>query len=128
MENIKFEEAAFLLRTKRMELLASNIANADTPNYHAKDINFRSELEKTQKSTISMESTNQSHLGNLKSSSSLTPTIAFRPVAQDSLDRNTVDLDQERATFSENAIRTQFAMNQAVEEYVEMGKMLSKLI
>ena len=128
MAGIKLEEAALLLRTKRLELLASNIANVDTPGYQARDIDFRAELEKTQRKTIPMQSTNQSHILNFSSSSSVSPTIAFRPVAQDSLDKNTVDLDQERATFAENAIRTQFAIKQAVEDYVEMGKMLSKLV
>lgn len=128
MAGIKLEEAALLLRTKRLELLASNIANVDTPGYQARDIDFRAELEKTQRKTIPMQSTNQSHILNLSSSSSVSPSIAFRPVSQDSLDKNTVDLDQERATFAENAIRTQFAIKQAVEDYVEMGKMLSKLV
>ncbi len=127
MDSLKFEDAALYLRVKRMEVLASNIANADTPGYQAKDINFRAALEETQRQMLTVQSTNKTHLGNI-TSASIDPQIAYRPVSQNSLDRNTVDLDQERASFTENAIRTQFAMNQAVDEYVEMGQMLSKLV
>ena len=127
MDSLKFEDAALYLRVKRMEVLASNIANADTPGYQAKDIDFKAALEETQRQMLTVQSTNKSHLGNI-APTSIDPQIAFRPVSQNAMDRNTVDLDQERASFTANAIRTQFAMNQAVDEYVEMGQMLSKLV
>ena len=108
MDSLRFEDAALYLRVKRMEVLASNIANADTPGYQAKDIDFKAALEETQRQMLTVQSTNKSHLGNI-APTSIDPQIAFRPVSQNAMDRNTVDLDQERASFTANAIRTQFA-------------------
>lgn len=110
-----------------MEVLASNIANADTPGYQAKDIDFKAALEATQRQALTIQSTNKLHLGNAIQST-VDPEILYRQTLQNSLDKNTVDLDQERASFTENSIRTQFAMSQAVDEYVEMREMLSKLV
>lgn len=72
-----------------MEVLASNIANADTPGYQAKDIDFKAALEETQRQMLTVQSTNKSHLGNI-APTSIDPQIAFRPVSQNAMDRNTV--------------------------------------
>ena len=63
MDSLRFEDAALYLRVKRMEVLASNIANADTPGYQAKDIDFKAALEETQRQMLTVQSTNKSHLG-----------------------------------------------------------------
>lgn len=77
MDSLRFEDAALYLRVKRMEVLASNIANADTPGYQAKDIDFKAALEETQRQMLTVQSTNKSHLGNI-APTSIDPQIAFR--------------------------------------------------
>jgi flagellar basal-body rod protein FlgB len=78
--------AALQLRGQRMNMLASNIANAATPNYKARDLDFAKALELSQ---------------NGQSSDS---AIAFRIPVQSSLDGNTVELATEQTAFAENAL------------------------
>ncbi|EPD37862.1 flagellar basal-body rod protein FlgB [Delftia sp. K82] len=77
---------------------------------------------------LSVSSTSKGHIPSSEMKSIYDTQVAFRPASQNSLDRNTVDLDQERASFIDNAIRTELAMKQAVEEYSEIGDMLAKMI
>jgi flagellar basal-body rod protein FlgB len=107
-----FNETALSLRAQRQELLASNIANADTPNYKARDIDFGSALQSAlaSKGAASgpMATTAQNHIGNGKPTGDMlangTP-VMYRGVVQGSVDGNTVDMDQERNQFADNALR-----------------------
>ncbi len=85
----RFQQNALALRAGRQQVLASNIANADTPNYKARDIDFRSAL------TDAMTG---------GSPRSVQP-LQYRIPRQDSIDGNTVELDAERAQFADNALR-----------------------
>ena len=92
---LRFNEAALSLRSQRQELIASNIANADTPNFKARDIDFASALS----GVLGRSSTG---------SSSAVPSgaeVLFRAPAQGAVDGNTVDMDVERNQFADNAIR-----------------------
>ena len=101
-----FHESALRLRSQRQQLLASNIANADTPNYRARDLNFAQVLQarlKTGTGAVALTQTSPVHLalgGNMQQ-----PEIQMRVASQNSLDGNTVDLDVERAAFAENALQ-----------------------
>ncbi|MBT8074095.1 MAG: flagellar basal body rod protein FlgB [Xanthomonadales bacterium] len=95
---------ALQMRARRGELIASNLANADTPNYKARDFDFRNALESAQSAT-SMQSTHASHIG--AASDSRTAAMLYRVPNQASLDGNTVDTQVEQANFSENAVRYQ---------------------
>jgi len=95
---------ALQMRARRGELIASNLANADTPNYKARDFDFRNALESAQSAT-SMQSTHASHIG--AASGSRTTATLYRVPNQASLDGNTVDTQIEQANFSENAVRYQ---------------------
>ncbi len=95
---------ALQLRARRGELIASNLANADTPNYKARDLDFRNMLETAQSAT-SMKSTHTSHIG--AANGSRTAATLYRVPNQASLDGNTVDTQIEQANFSENAVRYQ---------------------
>jgi len=101
------------LRSERAELLAANLANADTPNYKAKDIDFSSALNRATGSeldkTISINTNNAEHINNLASGESI-DAIRYRIPSSASLDGNTVDGDFERSAFSENAIRYQVSV------------------
>jgi len=93
---------ALQLRARRAELLASNLANADTPNYKARDLDFRSALTEAQQST-QLVTTAPGHIasqGGVAGAETL-----YRVPLQSSLDGNTVDSQMEQSRFAENAVR-----------------------
>jgi flagellar basal-body rod protein FlgB len=103
---------ALQLETKRAELLASNIANADTPDYKARDINFKAALQAAQgqpqglplapaDSGVSLQAAGQSG----------TAQVMYQVPLQPSLDGNTVDLQRNQAEFGENALRYQATLS-----------------
>ena len=105
---LRFQQTALSLRAARQELLASNIANADTPNYKARDIDFARALKSAlagSSTELSAVKTSAMHLeGNAGTSVPGAPVMYRRPV-QPSADGNTVDMDVERAQFADNALR-----------------------
>ncbi|MDA8738150.1 flagellar basal body rod protein FlgB [Luminiphilus sp.] len=96
------------LRTQRMNLLTANIANADTPNYKARDIDFRSALEQAKTSLAQLNMTNTRHMPLAGSAEQ--PTVMFRQPLQESTNGNTVDAQSEHAAFMENAMRYQASL------------------
>lgn len=93
--------ATMPLRAKRAELLASNLANADTPGYKARDINFQAVLagEVSNKNYLSMSTTRQGHI----SGSSLEDSqLLYRNPSQPSIDGNTVDTQIEQSLYAKN--------------------------
>ena len=103
-------EQALLLRSKRNELIAANIANADTPGYKAQDINFQKLLSKQVSSQEVLTTTNPSHIRAGARSQGI-PEVIFRRPVQPSLDGNTVSVDYEKAEFAKNAIGYQAAVS-----------------
>ena len=109
---LRFNETALSLRSQRQELLASNIANADTPNYKARDIDFSNALQgalsKAAQAQGPLATTAQAHIANGpldgKTLTDGTPVL-YRNVAQGAVDGNTVDMDTERTQFADNALR-----------------------
>lgn len=108
---LRFNETALSLRSQRQELLASNIANADTPNYKARDIDFASALQNAMaggKNAGAMNTTNHGHIPRGAATGDTlangTPVL-YRGVVQGSVDGNTVDMDVERNQFADNALR-----------------------
>ena len=98
-------EQAMTIRSRRSEVLASNMVNADTPNYKARDIDFRSALKgqlEMQKGGVAMQGTNSRHLGVSQSSSQ--PDLMYRIPFQASVDGNTVEEQEELARFAKNAM------------------------
>ena len=103
----RFQQNALALRAERQQVLASNIANADTPNYKARDIDFRSALSVAMSGgSASLSASYDNHLpaGSADMTRSGQPLL-FRIPHQDSIDGNTVELDAERAQFADNAVR-----------------------
>lgn len=106
--SIDFQSQALLLRSQRQRLLAGNIANADTPGYQARDFDFRAAL------SAATASANGSRLGDPiargaaglgSAAAPLSPALRYATPAQTNLDGNTVDMDRERASFADNAVR-----------------------
>ncbi|MCG2582855.1 flagellar basal body rod protein FlgB [Massilia sp. TS11] len=109
---LRFQEAALSLRSQRQEVLASNIANADTPNFKARDIDFASALQgvlaRNPAPPAALSTTDPAHqpggAGNPEVLSNGTPLL-YRQPTQPSADGNTVDMDVERSAFADNALR-----------------------
>lgn len=99
---------ALQLESKRAELLASNIANADTPGYKARDINFKAALQAAQGQggSLPLTRTSPEHMEPAGSSATNPPVLYQQPL-QPSLDGNTVDLQRNQAAYGENALRYQ---------------------
>src|SRR3977135_4749083 len=102
-------EQALLLHEQRIGVLATNIANADTPNYKARDIDFSEVLGRTDEGSLSMRVTQAAHItipeGELPAGD-----LKYRNPYQASLDGNTVEMPVEQAAFSENNVRYQASL------------------
>ena len=98
---------AMNLRTQRHQVLASNIANADTPNYKARDFDFSTALKESLagrgESSLQLSMTDARHLAGTTDASPA--RLMYRSSVQPSVDGNTVDMDVERGQFSENAMQ-----------------------
>lgn len=106
-----FEQTALRVRQQRQEVLASNIANADTPGYKARDIDFRQALKVAtekhrQLPDTQLALTSVRHIPG-KASSAQTGNLLYRQPLQPRLDGNTVDMDGERVRFADNTARYQ---------------------
>jgi|SRR5689334_16079477 len=93
---MRFQTEALKLRSQRQELLAANVANADTPNYKAVDFDFAKALK-------AATDTQPGAAGPA-------PEVLYRQPAQASLDGNTVEMDAERAQFADNTVRYEAAL------------------
>ena len=104
-------------RGYRQELLASNIANADTPHYKARDIDFKAALSTAQGAALGNQSaatvapvtlarTQADHFGG-GDESPYGGAVKFRAEYQGAVDGNTVNMDVERAAFAENALQVE---------------------
>jgi flagellar basal-body rod protein FlgB len=105
---LQFQQTALSLRAARQELLASNIANADTPNYKARDIDFASALQGALAGSgekLPLATTAPQHLSGATGESVRGAPVLYRKPLQPSADGNTVDMDVERAQFADNALR-----------------------
>ncbi len=104
---------ALQVGNRRMELLAANIANADTPGYLARDIDFRAAMRSAAgqglEGAMAMQATQQGHVRGQDSGASFAPAL-YRTSVQPSLDGNTVDTERESAAVAEAAIRYEAAL------------------
>lgn len=111
---LRFQQDAMSLRAERQQVLANNIANADTPNFRARDFDFSTELASSlQKqhtgSGMALATTSDRHL-QASSQNLSSRDLLYRVPDQPSLDGNTVDMDRERAQFTDNAVRYQASL------------------
>jgi flagellar basal-body rod protein FlgB len=104
-------EQALLLHGQRLSVLATNLANADTPGYKARDIDFSAVLSKTEGETqLPLEVTQSAHI-NISDAELPSGELKYRNPYQASLDGNTVEMPVEQAAFSENNVRYQASLN-----------------
>jgi flagellar basal-body rod protein FlgB len=102
---------ALKLQSKRMEVIADNLANSDTPGYKARDIDFRTALANAggaggASTSVKLATTNPAHLGT-DPTSEANASLKYRVPLAPSLDGNTVDAQQEQAAFADNTVRYQ---------------------
>ena len=97
-------EEALRVRARRSEVLASNLANADTPGYKARDFDFQAMLRKEIQDPVRLASTHPGHLHSDRGLVAATQ-MAYRIPQQASLDGNTVEIEREQTEFSANAMR-----------------------
>jgi flagellar basal-body rod protein FlgB len=93
-ESLDFHSQALMLRAERQRLIASNIANADTPGYVARDFDFGKALR---------EATSQQ--AGSDASRRTGAMLRYALPAQTNLDGNSVDMDRERASFADNTVK-----------------------
>jgi flagellar basal-body rod protein FlgB len=98
---------ALKLQSKRMEVIADNLANSDTPGYKARDVDFRAVLASAggADSAVKLATTNPGHLGSDPANANA--SLKYRVPLAPALDGNTVDAQQEQAAFADNTVRYQ---------------------
>ena len=99
---------ALSIRNKKNEILASNIANAATPNYKARDVDFEVELARVL-SVGPLKTSNKGHIS--LASKNLPGKVQYRDPLTPSMDGNTVELSVEQMEFAENSVRYQTTLN-----------------
>jgi len=111
-DSLDFQGQALQLRSERQRLIASNIANADTPGYIARDMDFAKTLKAATGALPAAGALATSHAGHLAIGGAAGATgakvagdLLYATPSQTNLDRNTVDMDRERASFADNAIK-----------------------
>jgi len=107
-------EQALLLHGQRLGVLASNMANADTPGYKARDIDFTAVLASANgaddgEAPLALATTAAAHIAG-GTGASMPAELKYRNPYQASLDGNTVEMAVEQAAFSENNVRYQASL------------------
>lgn len=104
-------QEALRLRARRAELLASNLANADTPNFKARDVDFKAALSQATQD-MGMTQPTRTHAGHMSLTSGNLPggEALYRVPSQPSLDGNTVDVQAEQAAFAQNSVQYQASL------------------
>src|SRR5688572_26011022 len=106
-EMFRFSQNALNLHAHRQQLIASNIANADTPGYKARDIDFAQALRNAE----AAQAKGQQPGARKPDGTPASADLLYRSAVQRSVDGNTVDLDVERAQIAENAVRYEGQLN-----------------
>jgi len=113
-DSLAFAENTLKLRTYRQQVLGNNLANSDTPDFKARDIQFadvlKAQLEgRVSSKMVGMARTHSAHIpGKVPQED---PRLLYRIPSQPSMDGNTVDADVELAEFTKNSVLTEFAIN-----------------
>jgi flagellar basal-body rod protein FlgB len=113
---LDFHAKALVLRAERQRVIASNIANADTPGYAGRDINFKDAMAAATEagsstlalttSAASSGATHPNHIALQAATTSMGSSgLAYTSQTQPSMDGNSVDMDRERANFVDNSVR-----------------------
>ncbi len=105
--SLEFQGQALALRSERQRLLASNIANADTPGYVARDMDFASAMRQATGDSAVPSTLATSTPGHIAAATGARAeaNLLYANPSQTNLDRNSVDMDRERAAFADNSVK-----------------------
>jgi len=121
---LNFNTQALRIREQRQQVLASNIANADTPNYKARDLDFKTALQSALQGTSATDGTALATTapGHLAGNPGVAAEagLLYRTPAQGSVDGNTVNMDAERAAFADNAVHYEFNLTRITQQIKTM--------
>jgi flagellar basal-body rod protein FlgB len=129
-QDVSFFQQSLGLRAQRQEVLSANIANADTPNFKARDFDFRAAMEgamgqRMRLPDTSLALTNSRHIpGQAQSQGNV--DLLYRQPYQASIDGNTVDMDAERVQFADNTMHFQSTMMALSGEFKTMQTAISE--
>ena len=102
-------EQALQVKSRRLEVLAQNIANADTPNYKARDIDFKAVLNTAQSQETAMANTSTGHFAQGQALHA--DGMRYRTPFNTSFDGNTVEMSVEQAQYGKAAADYQATLN-----------------
>lgn len=126
-----FQETALGLRAYRQQLIASNIANADTPGYKAVDIDFQEALRIARlianTTPLTLSATASGHIPAQAQYSTPPYPLKYHIPTQPGVDGNTVEMDVERAKFAENAVMYEFSLDRVKGHFMMIAEMLKNL-
>ncbi|WP_334327786.1 flagellar basal body rod protein FlgB [Gilliamella apicola] len=127
---VNFHSQALNVRETRQNILAANIANGDTPNYQARDIDFKAELTKAIKNqgnvnNIALHTTSNHHI-QISMPMPTNQNLLYRIPYQASADGNTVEMDQERTMFIDNSIHYQSNLTFLSEQFKNVMSVLQQ--
>lgn len=128
LQQLSVLSQAMDLRTQRHQVLASNIANADTPQYKARDFDFQDAMQNAmagrgEAGGLALATTSTGHLSG--GGTSGPAAMKFRTETQSAVDGNTVDMDIERSQITENALQYQVLTQLINEKFKGMRSALS---
>ncbi|MCB1820981.1 MAG: flagellar basal body rod protein FlgB [Candidatus Competibacteraceae bacterium] len=104
---LKLHAEALNLRSRRTEIVAANLANADTPGYMARDFDFKTAMAESLGVEQPLKVT---HAHHLQAPGNNPGELLYRMPSQKSLDGNTVETEQEKSVFADNALRYQVSL------------------
>jgi flagellar basal-body rod protein FlgB len=111
---LDFQAQALSLRSERQRLISSNIANADTPGYVAREMDFAQALRNAtgnSQPAVALTASQSGHIGAGAADGGATfSTLKYASPSQTNLDSNSVDMDRERASFADNTVKYEAAL------------------
>ncbi len=126
-KNIGLYKTAMDLRVQRQQIIASNIANADTPQYKAKDFNFSAAMTEAmsgrQQGDLRLAKTASRHIDGSAGMGS--GYLQYRTEKQSAVDGNTVDMDVERAAIAENSMHYELLTRLVSDKFSGLRSALS---
>ena len=126
-ENGDFQQTMLGIRAYRQQILASNIANADTPGYKAMDIDIAEAAGGEQSPLLQLNASSPGHLKGNFSWQSPPVSLKYHVPSQAAADGNTVEMDVERQKVAENSLMYQFSLDRVGGEFKHMKELFQSL-
>lgn len=126
-KNEDFQQKMLGIRAYRQQILASNIANADTPGYKAMDIDIAEAAGGEQSPPLQLNASSPGHSKGNSSRQSPPVSLKYHVPSQAAADGNTVEMDVERQKFAENSLMYQFSLDRVGGEFKDMKELFQSL-